>query len=590
MEEASISNTLLESDFEETKVLENLIDAFRSTFSLREIASAYCKAGRDPDLAAQILYDNCSDATSALSTTQSGGTSSDSSLWGSVANKPDGGGTGSKLKEVASSVGSSVSYASVAASSVLSTTQSGGTSSDSSMCGSVANKPDRGADDSGSKLTEPAFSVGSRVSYAAAVAASVPTTAQCGTTSDSFLCDSVANQPNAGADHKGSKPTEVASSVGSSVSASFVGGGYYAMRNTPACCLICGPKPLKGDAQDIPVDELIDEEDQMHTDPFVAGKVFGRMVEVNKAVPRGELNNRYNKKGLNKSNGNNGQFRRKRIFVGGLPPSVTEEGLKAYFEKFGRTTDVVVIYKSTTQQPKGFGYVTFDSEESVENVMQERFHELSGKVVGVEIALPKDGSNNGHSGGKGYAMHNTPAYGPVSAYDELTDDDDTSDSSVEDYQKHTDRSVAGKFLSKGEYNNPYYQKGFNKSNGNDGQFRTKKIFVGGLPFGSTEEEFKAYFEKFGRATEVVISKGFGFITFDSEEAVENVTQRRFHELNGKAVEVKKFVPKQGNNNGHSGSYNMRMRGGRGGHHMGGYGAVGYGGTPIVSPVSPRSPL
>lgn len=54
--EASPSRTL-DYDLEEKKILQVLIDAFSSSFTLREICSAFCKAGRNPDMAAEILYD-----------------------------------------------------------------------------------------------------------------------------------------------------------------------------------------------------------------------------------------------------------------------------------------------------------------------------------------------------------------------------------------------------------------------------------------------------------------------------------------------------------------------------------------------------
>lgn len=53
--EASSSNVPKYDD--EEIVLKGLLDAFGSTFTLDEIATAYCKAGRNADLAGEILYD-----------------------------------------------------------------------------------------------------------------------------------------------------------------------------------------------------------------------------------------------------------------------------------------------------------------------------------------------------------------------------------------------------------------------------------------------------------------------------------------------------------------------------------------------------
>lgn len=130
------------------------------------------------------------------------------------------------------------------------------------------------------------------------------------------------------------------------------------------------------------------------------------------------------------SNGNN--RRTKKLFVGGLSSETTEQEFKSYFEKFGRTTDVVVMHDSMTNRPRGFGFVTFDSEDSVEVVMQSHFHELSNKRVEVKRAIPKEGiqSNSGNHnipptyssfqatpyvpGGNGYGM--LVPYPPVFGY------------------------------------------------------------------------------------------------------------------------------------------------------------------------------
>ncbi|KAK4352222.1 hypothetical protein RND71_027740 [Anisodus tanguticus] len=129
-------------------------------------------------------------------------------------------------------------------------------------------------------------------------------------------------------------------------------------------------------------------------------EILGRMVEVKKAIPRSEQhqNQQQNNRGLNRNSRSNGrsndQFRTKKIFVGGLSANLTQEDFKIYFERFGRITDVVVMHDNVTHRPRGFGFITFDSEDAVEEVMQKNFHELSGKLVEVKRAIPRDGNNN----------------------------------------------------------------------------------------------------------------------------------------------------------------------------------------------------
>ncbi|XP_031123791.1 heterogeneous nuclear ribonucleoprotein 1-like isoform X1 [Ipomoea triloba] len=167
-------------------------------------------------------------------------------------------------------------------------------------------------------------------------------------------------------------------------------------------------------------------------------EILGRTVEVKRAIPKSE---QQQNRGLNRNgraNGrNNDQFRTKKIFVGGLSANLTEEEFKSYFERFGRITDVVVMHDNMTHRPRGFGFITFDSEDAVEEVMQKNFHELCGKLVEVKRAVPKDGSisnigynarvTSGSSSTIGDYQHGNypaysprygvyPAYGPVTGY------------------------------------------------------------------------------------------------------------------------------------------------------------------------------
>ena len=88
--------------------------------------------------------------------------------------------------------------------------------------------------------------------------------------------------------------------------------------------------------------------------------------------------------------GSPGPARTKKIFVGGLASTVTENDFKKYFDQFGTITDVVVMYDHNTQRPRGFGFITYDSEDAVDKVLYKTFHELNGKLVEVKRAVPKE--------------------------------------------------------------------------------------------------------------------------------------------------------------------------------------------------------
>ncbi|OAY25653.1 hypothetical protein MANES_17G112001v8 [Manihot esculenta] len=86
-------------------------------------------------------------------------------------------------------------------------------------------------------------------------------------------------------------------------------------------------------------------------------------------------------------------------------------------------------------------------------------------------------------------------------------------------------------------------------------FKTKKIFVGGIPAAVNEDELKEFFAQYGEVIEHQImrdhstnrSRGFGFITFDSEQAVDDLLAKGNKlELAGTQVEIKKAEPKKPN--------------------------------------------
>ena len=71
------------------------------------------------------------------------------------------------------------------------------------------------------------------------------------------------------------------------------------------------------------------------------------------------------------------------------------------------------------------------------------------------------------------------------------------------------------------------------------------VFIGNLPFSTQKSELQEVFEKFGSITEIHIpvdrqtgkSRGFAFVTFETEEASQNALKMNDQEMNGRTIKV-----------------------------------------------------
>jgi len=213
------------------------------------------------------------------------------------------------------------------------------------------------------------------------------------------------------------------------------------------------------------------------------------------------------------------------IFVGGLPPDTTEAMMREYFSQWGEITNVKL------KENKGFGFVTFQNAETVNEIMaNHEAHQIGGKSVDCKrkdpsavptnnVLRPNFGLNTRLPGRTMVQRpQNVPSpYGPM-------------------HDLNANRS---------DLRNK--QMGVNAPRGQGpvaGVIEAREIFVGGLPTDIQEQQIFSYFVRWGTVARVELKhgKGFAFVAFESPDSVEQIVRNNTqHAINGKHIDCKKRV-------------------------------------------------
>ncbi|KAJ2863543.1 Heteroproteinous nuclear ribonucleoprotein A1 [Coemansia aciculifera] len=247
-----------------------------------------------------------------------------------------------------------------------------------------------------------------------------------------------------------------------------------------------------------------------------------------------------------------------KLFVGGLSWETDEIKLRNYFSRYGNIVDCTIMRDPMSSRPRGFGFVTFDSMDGVNAVLQEPSHNLDGKAIDPKHAVPRDGqttqrrnyNNNNNQSMGGYGGGSGSSAGPG------------GDS----------------------YNDPVQS------------MKGEKIFVGRLPPSITEADLNSSFSEFGGIVEAKLMldretgrpRNFGFLQFEAEdaalEAVKVGNSVRGIVIHGQRIDVKPAFHKKrppmgamgmmGGAGAPSNAYGMMGMPGYGMMGMPGYGMMG----------------
>ncbi|XP_066392382.1 glycine-rich RNA-binding protein 2-like [Miscanthus floridulus] len=90
-----------------------------------------------------------------------------------------------------------------------------------------------------------------------------------------------------------------------------------------------------------------------------------------------------------------------RCFVGGLAWATNNESLEHAFASYGEILDSKVITDRETGRSRGFGFVTFSSEQSMLDAIENmNGKELDGRNITVNQAQSRGGGGGGGYGGR----------------------------------------------------------------------------------------------------------------------------------------------------------------------------------------------
>ncbi|TXG72643.1 hypothetical protein EZV62_001222 [Acer yangbiense] len=108
---------------------------------------------------------------------------------------------------------------------------------------------------------------------------------------------------------------------------------------------------------------------------------------------------------------NSARYMSAKLFVGGLSYATDDQSLKEAFSSFGEVVDAKVISDRDSGRSRGFGFVSFSSEDSAQSAMSAMDgQELNGRSIRVNFATERPsgprygggGGDGGYGGGSGY--------------------------------------------------------------------------------------------------------------------------------------------------------------------------------------------
>merc|ERR1719354_776024 len=120
--------------------------------------------------------------------------------------------------------------------------------------------------------------------------------------------------------------------------------------------------------------------------------LYGKTLDIKRAMPR-----EFNTPGAHSKT--------KKLFIGGIGPDLTEDGLRGYIESrhptnIGRLESIVIMKDRDTGKNKGFGFLECSDNDFADRLaISESECFIQGKKMNIKKAEPKEGEEDSSGGG-----------------------------------------------------------------------------------------------------------------------------------------------------------------------------------------------
>lgn len=102
----------------------------------------------------------------------------------------------------------------------------------------------------------------------------------------------------------------------------------------------------------------------------------------------------------------------KKLYVGNLPYSVTEESLHSHFAQFGTVESAKIVTDRDSGRSKGFGFVEMSSDEEANTAIESaNGNDFMGRNIVVNEARPQENRPRGGGGGGGGGYNRERGFG-----------------------------------------------------------------------------------------------------------------------------------------------------------------------------------